>query len=61
MVVFDNSISGDSRGINATMSVHSWTLIMMADRPCGIQDSNMVAPRMDSQHKYSPLAAVYSS
>lgn len=43
------------------MSVHSWTFIMMTDRPCGIQDSNMVAARMDSQHKYSPLAAVYSS
>lgn len=47
--------------ISFTMSVHSWTLSMMTDRPCGIQDSSTVAARMDSQHTYRPLAAVYSS
>lgn len=34
---------------------------MMTVRPCGIQDSNTVAARMDSQQTYRPLAAVYSS
>lgn len=47
--------------IYITMSVHSWTFSMMTDRPCGIQDSRTVAARMESQHTYIPLAAVYSS
>lgn len=51
----------DKRDIHITMSVHSWTLSMMTDRPCGIQDRSTVAARMDSQHTYRPLAAVYSS
>lgn len=46
---------------NITVSVHSWTLIMIMFRPCGIQESIMVAPRMDSQQMYRPLAAVYNS
>lgn len=47
--------------LKPTMSVHSCTLWTMTVRPWGIQASNTVTPRMDSQQTYSPQAAVYSS